>query len=52
MLKYVKYLDMVVGQNDRLPRQQVLELLDRLEQKASDCKQRIRYNEAVQARQE
>ncbi|MGG0887001.1 hypothetical protein HPY28_29940 [Brevibacillus sp. HB1.2] len=52
LLKHAEHLDAVADQKDGLPRQQALELIDRLEQEASDCKQLIRYNEAVQARQE
>ena len=52
LLKRAEYLDAVAVQKDGLPRQQALELIDRLEQEASDCKQLIRYNEAVQVRQE
>ncbi|GFN31590.1 hypothetical protein [Paenibacillus xylaniclasticus] len=52
MLNRAEHLDAVADQRDGLPRQQALELLDRLEQEASDCKQLIRYNEAVQARQQ
>lgn len=51
LLKHAKHLDAVTDQKDGLPRQQALELIDRLEQEASDCKQLIQYNEAVQARQ-
>ena len=47
-----KHLDAVAGQKDGLPRQQALELIDRLEQEASDCKQLVQYNEAVQTREE
>ena len=46
LLKHAKHLDAVADQKDGLPRQQALELIDRLEQEASDCKQLIRYNEA------
>ncbi|ASJ52142.1 hypothetical protein BP422_00400 [Brevibacillus formosus] len=52
LLKHAKHLDAVADQKDKLPRQQALELIDRLEQEASDCKQLVQYNEAVQARQE
>ncbi|QDS35647.1 hypothetical protein [Brevibacillus brevis] len=52
LLNRAEHLDAVADQKDGLPRQQALELIDRLEQEASDCKQLIRYNEAVQARQE
>jgi hypothetical protein len=52
LLKHAKHLDAIANQKDGLPRQQALELIDRLEQEASDCKQLVQYNEAVQARQE
>ncbi|WP_019537631.1 hypothetical protein [Paenibacillus ginsengihumi] len=52
LLNRAEHLDAVADQKDGLPRQQALELIDRLEQEALDCKQLIRYNEAVQARQE
>ncbi|MDR4997402.1 hypothetical protein [Brevibacillus parabrevis] len=52
LLKHAKHLDAVAGQKYGLPRQQALELVERLEQEASDCKQLIQYNKAVQARQE
>ncbi|WP_435924013.1 hypothetical protein [Paenibacillus sp. DYY-L-2] len=52
LLKHAEHLDAVADQKDGLPRQQALELIDRLEQEASDCKQLVQYNEAVQARQE
>ncbi|GFN31036.1 hypothetical protein PCURB6_12960 [Paenibacillus curdlanolyticus] len=52
LLNRAEHLDAVGDQKDGLPRQQALELIDRLEQEASDCKQLIRYNEAVQARQQ
>ncbi|MDC0763044.1 hypothetical protein POF51_20205 [Brevibacillus sp. AG] len=51
-LKHAKHLDAVAGQKDGLPRQQALELIDRLEQEASDCKQLLQYNEAVLDRQQ
>ncbi|MNH98094.1 hypothetical protein D3C73_508100 [compost metagenome] len=52
LLNRAEHLDAVADQKDKLSRQQALELIDRLEQEASDCKQLIQYNEAVQARQE
>ncbi|MNP69301.1 hypothetical protein D3C76_1653770 [compost metagenome] len=44
-------MDAVAYQQDGLPRQQALELIDRLEQEAADCRKLVQYNEAVQARQ-
>ncbi|MFA4134244.1 MULTISPECIES: hypothetical protein [unclassified Brevibacillus] len=52
LLKHAKHLDAVAGQKDGLPRQQALELIDRLEQEASDCRKLVQYNETVQAQQE
>lgn len=47
LLKHAEHLYAVADKKDKLPRQQALELIERLEQEASDCKQLIRYNEAV-----
>lgn len=52
MLNRAEHLDAVADQQDGLPRQQALELIDRLEQEASDCRKLVQYNEMVQARQE
>ncbi|WP_236841085.1 hypothetical protein [Brevibacillus formosus] len=51
MLNRAEHLDTVADQKDKLPRQQALELIDRLEQEVSDCKQLVQYNQSVQARQ-
>ncbi|MFU1794162.1 deaminase domain-containing protein [Paenibacillus azoreducens] len=52
LLNRADHLDAVADQKDGLPRQQALELIDRLEQEASDCRKLVQYNETVQARQE
>lgn len=51
LLNRAEHLDAVADQKDGLPRQQALELIDRLEQEAADCRKLVQYNEAVQARQ-
>lgn len=52
LLDRAEHLDAVSDQKDGLPRQQALELIDRLEREASDCRQLVQYNQTVQARQE
>ena len=52
LLKHAEHLDAVADQKDGLPRQQALELIDRLEQEASDCKQLVQYNQTVLTRQQ
>ncbi|MNZ99897.1 hypothetical protein D3C78_1192400 [compost metagenome] len=51
LLNRAEHLDAVAYQQDGLPRQQALELIDRLEQEASACKKLVQY-ETVQAQQE
>lgn len=52
LLNRAEHLNTVADQKDGLPRQQALELIDRLEQEAADCRKLVQYNETVQARQE
>ncbi|WP_334073547.1 MULTISPECIES: hypothetical protein [Paenibacillus] len=52
LLKHAKHLDVVANQKDGLPRQQALQLIDRLEQEASDCRKLVQYNQTVLDRQQ
>ncbi|MCE5173143.1 hypothetical protein LQV63_28170 [Paenibacillus profundus] len=52
LLNRAEHLNAVAEQKDGLPRQQALQLIDRLEQEASDCRQLVQYNQRVLVRQQ
>ncbi|WP_240463606.1 hypothetical protein [Paenibacillus apiarius] len=47
LLKRAEHLDAVADQKDGLPRQQALQLIDRLEREASECRKLVQYNRTV-----
>lgn len=52
LLNQAEHWDAVAEQKDGQPRQQALQLIDKLEREASDCRQLVKYNQTVLARQQ
>lgn len=52
LLNQAEHWDAVAAQRDGQPRQQALQLIDKLEREASDCRQLVQYNQTVLVRQQ
>lgn len=52
LLNQAEHWDAVAEQKDGQPRQQALQLIDKLEREASDCRQLMQYNQTVLVRQQ